>query len=68
MARHTGQDTYRNQARAIAAVIDTRTTTASRGPGKRNTDYSYHRGVAGALRFHLRLRHGGPHPWMPENM
>ncbi|MFE5549760.1 class IV lanthionine synthetase LanL [Streptomyces sp. NPDC056534] len=68
MADHTSQDIYRNQARAIAAVIDTRTTTASRSPGKRDPDYCYQSGIAGILRFHLRLRHGGPHPWIPEHV
>ncbi|WP_406053782.1 class IV lanthionine synthetase LanL [Streptomyces sp. NBC_01077] len=66
MTHHTGQDTYYQQARTLAAVIDAQ-TAAARDPQHPQTDYSYQTGTAGTLRFHLRLRHHDQHPWTPPH-
>ncbi|MFB7867956.1 class IV lanthionine synthetase LanL [Streptomyces sp. NPDC056069] len=62
MAHHTGEDTYRQQARTLAAVIDVQSIN-SHDPKHPRTDHSYQTGTAGILHFHLRLRHRNHHPW-----
>ncbi|MFE5946994.1 class IV lanthionine synthetase LanL [Streptomyces sp. NPDC056480] len=62
MADHTGHDRYRRIAGNLATVVHAmlRSTTPDR-----RAELDYQIGAAGVLAFLFRLRHGGPHPWMP---
>jgi tRNA A-37 threonylcarbamoyl transferase component Bud32 len=68
MAEFTGQKRYQDHAVDLAGVIHAQHTEekdlqliadAARGA-------SYGEGTAGILDFLLRVRHGGRHPWMPD--
>ncbi|MFE5947626.1 class IV lanthionine synthetase LanL [Streptomyces sp. NPDC056480] len=64
MAHHTGQSVYYGQARTITAVMKARPPKPT--VKKEDLNCSYQSGIAGTLTFYLRLRHGGPHPWMTD--
>ncbi|MFE5946997.1 class IV lanthionine synthetase LanL [Streptomyces sp. NPDC056480] len=65
MAHYTGLDSYHAQARTIAAIMDARNVVSNEGHEERA---DYQGGTSGTLGFFLRLRHGGKHPWVPEQV
>ncbi|MFC0626016.1 class IV lanthionine synthetase LanL [Kribbella deserti] len=68
LAQYSGREVYRDHATRLAGVLklqlwaDDRAETARH----RGTDSSYAYGSAGVLGFLVRLRYGGPAPWMPR--
>jgi serine/threonine protein kinase len=68
MADTTGQQAYRDQAHELATVIHAQHTEHDNLHlvSEPVNGASYMDGTAGILDFLLRLRHGGPHPWIPQ--
>jgi lantibiotic modifying enzyme len=67
----TGEDRYRDWASELAAVMYARHTirdglTLLPDESGTTVTASYGTGLSGALGFLLRLRHGGPRWWMPD--
>jgi hypothetical protein len=67
-----GDPTYRDWAEELAACLDARSVLRDGRrllPDETGTDVSaaYGTGLAGPLSFLLRLRHGGPRPWMSDD-
>jgi hypothetical protein len=68
LAELTGDNSFRVQAEQIADVIHAQAFTVDGLLITCHPDlgYAYAAGTAGVLDFLLRLRHGGPRPWLPE--
>jgi hypothetical protein len=72
LAEFTHRDDYRAQASAVAIAINAQhqvhdglRVVLGAAP---ESGYGYGYGSAGVLDFLLRLRHGGPRPWLPREM
>jgi serine/threonine protein kinase len=67
LAELTGQQYFRDQAEDIGHIIHTQSYPIGglrlACPPEHGLAYGW--GIAGTLDFLLRLRHGGPRPWMP---
>jgi lantibiotic modifying enzyme len=71
MADLLGEQRYRGWADEIAACLDARSVVRNGLlliPDESGSDVSagYGTGLSGVLSFLLRLRHGGPRPWMVD--
>ncbi|MFD0688098.1 class IV lanthionine synthetase LanL [Actinomadura fibrosa] len=68
LADLTGDTGYRAQAEQVADVIHAQAFTDDGllVPCHPDLGHAYAAGTAGVLDFLLRLRHGGPRPWLPE--
>jgi tRNA A-37 threonylcarbamoyl transferase component Bud32 len=69
LAEFTGEERYRSHAEGLAGIVHAQRTehdglvlTAEPADGAAYAD-----GAAGILDFLIRLRHGGPHPWLPRH-
>lgn len=68
LADFTGDDRFRTRAEAIAGVIHAQASTVDGRlvVGRPDAGHAYAEGTAGVLDFLLRLRDGGPRPWLPD--
>jgi hypothetical protein len=73
LADFTGEQRYRDRAAELAAVMHAHNTMRDGlmvlpDESRIDVNASYNTGLAGALGFLLRLRHGGPRWWMPDQI
>ncbi|GII54301.1 serine/threonine protein kinase [Planotetraspora thailandica] len=71
LAEAAGEPVYRDQAEELAGVLWARATMRDGllvVPDENALDvtFGWNTGLAGVLAFMLRLRHGGPRPWMAD--
>ena len=68
LAELTRDNSFRVQAQQLADVIHAQAFTVDGLliPCHPDLGYAYGAGTAGVLDFLMRLRHGGPRPWLPE--
>jgi serine/threonine protein kinase len=68
MAEFTGEERFRGRAEELASVIYAQRSVHEglELVCEPNAGFDYGNGFAGVLSFLLRLRHGGPAPWMPR--
>lgn len=68
MADYTNDETYYDHAWRIAGIIGSQhhLVGSLQLVGSRGTGLGYAQGSAGVIAFLLRLRYGGPAPWLPR--